>query len=118
MQIKNNKTTNQIKEEFKALYSNLKIDFFLSPHEPQKGNPNNQKIEENLHLSSLRKNQIEGVFMISPEMSVNSLETAFEQNYGLHIQVYRRSGNTWLQTTSTDEWSLSKQNSIGGRKAT
>jgi len=116
MQINNNKSTSQIKEEFNILFENLKIEFFSSSHQAKEGSHESQKIKENLHLSSIRNNSNEGEFLISPEMSITELEQAFEQNFGIYIQVYRKSGDIWLQTTSTDDWSLSKQNTIGARE--
>ena len=29
--------------------------------------------------------------------------------FGLHVQVFRRSGKTWLQTIRTDNWTLGQQ---------
>jgi hypothetical protein len=38
------------------------------------------------------------------------VENAFEEMYGLSVQVFRKSGNTWLQTTTSDSWTLNEQN--------
>ena len=38
----------------------------------------------------------------------------FKEIYDLNVQVFRRSGNIWLQTTATDHLSLSAQNEKGG----
>jgi hypothetical protein len=32
---------------------------------------------------------------------------------GLYVQVFRKSGKVWLETTATDNWSLYKQNEEG-----
>ncbi len=47
-------------------------------------------------------------------MKVRTLENVFYETYGLKVQVFRLSGNIWLQTTSTDEWTLHEQNRKGG----
>jgi hypothetical protein len=44
---------------------------------------------------------------------VVELECLFEDQFGLFVQVFRRSGNLWLETTVTDSWSLQKQNEQG-----
>lgn len=116
MYIKKEKTINQLKEEFNAQFGNLKIEFFFNKHDAYQGNEEKEKIADNLHLSSLVKDIKEGQLSIYNYMTVTELEGALEQNFGLHIQVYRKSGDTWLQTTSTDEWSLEKHNEVGGRQ--
>lgn len=49
----------------------------------------------------------------SEQTTVQELEKKIEDQLGLHIQVFRRSGNIWLETTVTDEWTLSFQNEQG-----
>jgi hypothetical protein len=44
---------------------------------------------------------------------VHELETLFQNRLGLYIQVFRKSGKVWLETTATDDWSLFKQNMEG-----
>ncbi len=50
---------------------------------------------------------------INDLMSVSDLENAFMDRFGLSIQVFRRSGNLWLETTMTDNWTLKQQNDHG-----
>jgi hypothetical protein len=46
-------------------------------------------------------------------MTVSNLEQKFRDVYGLSVQVFRRSGKAWLETTFTDGWTLEEQNSQG-----
>ena len=48
-----------------------------------------------------------------PEMSVNSLEQSFRDIFGLHVEVLRKSGKAWLETSVTGNWSLMEQNAEG-----
>ncbi|MFO0322871.1 MAG: hypothetical protein ACK504_10635, partial [Bacteroidota bacterium] len=47
------------------------------------------------------------------EMLVSDLENQFAEKLKLYIQVFRKSGKSWLETTYTDSWSLKKQNQEG-----
>ena len=38
---------------------------------------------------------------------------ADEDQYGIHVQVFRKSKSLWLETTATDNWSLREQNKTG-----
>jgi hypothetical protein len=46
-------------------------------------------------------------------MTVSELEKSFTEIYGLYTQVFRKSGNIWLVTTITDNWTLNEQNQQG-----
>ena len=43
-------------------------------------------------------------------MKVAELENDFSGQFGLQVQVFRKSGEVWLQTTKTDNWTLIEQN--------
>ena len=43
-------------------------------------------------------------------MTVGDLEQRFQDVYGLSVQVFRKSGKVWLETTVTDNWTLDEQN--------
>ena len=41
------------------------------------------------------------------------LEERFEKDFGLHVQVFRKSGNIWLETSVSDDLTLAQQNEKG-----
>lgn len=45
---------------------------------------------------------------ISGHVPVKALENQFFRLLGLNVQVFRRSGNLWLETTTTDHWTLAE----------
>ena len=66
-----------------------------------------------LSLGECRAIRREGIITISPEMTVDELERGFDELYGLSVQVFRKSGKVWLETSVTDAWTLAKQNAQG-----
>ena len=50
---------------------------------------------------------------LSDGMTVTDFENALMDQFGLSAQVFRRSGNLWLETTITDYWTLKQQNEHG-----
>jgi hypothetical protein len=46
-------------------------------------------------------------------MKVKDLEKIFKDQFSLAMQVFRKSGNLWLETTMTDNWTLQQQNEHG-----
>jgi hypothetical protein len=55
---------------------------------------------------------------ISDQTTVAQLEDMFRTLFGLHAQVFRRSGKLWLETTATDIWTLQYQNEQGKELST
>jgi len=102
-----------IKEEFNSVFPYLKLEFFSKTHKP--GCPTAKEFI-NLNRKTLgecRSVHESGEIFITPAMSVLELEQRFNKVYGLGVQVFRKSGKAWLETTLTDEWSLEKQNFQG-----
>jgi hypothetical protein len=55
----------------------------------------------------------DGIIEIDGKMKVKELEKTFADQFKLNVQVFRRSGNFWLQTSMTDDWTLQNQNEHG-----
>jgi hypothetical protein len=70
-------------------------------------------IDNSLTLKEVRKTDKPGMLEISNSMTVSALESLFWKEFGLSVQIFRRSGHTWLETTATDSWTIEKQNKMG-----
>lgn len=61
----------------------------------------------------MQKKYLEGFIHITDDMPVSKLEQLFLDQFGLSVQVFRKSGSSWLETTFTDDWTLKRQNDAG-----
>ena len=111
LNISNEITMGQVQDEFAALFPNLKLVFFSKAHEAYKGSPAKFLISDRETLLSAMSHRIHGpaVLLLELEMPVWQFERHFEMEYGLHVQVFRRSGNTWLETSVSDDLTLEEQ---------
>lgn len=111
--ITDNRTIASVQQEFHELFPYLKLEFFSKLHEP--GQPSHLKFmqQPGKTLGEIRSGHASGEIVITPQMTVSELEQAFGQRYGLGVQVFRKSGKSWLETILTDNWSLHKQNAEG-----
>lgn len=114
MLINDNKRIVEIQREFQQMFPHLKLEFYTSAHEEGEGSPKKAMLSVNKRIGETRNVHAEGEMRISPEMSVETLERRFFEFFGLNAQVFRRSGNLWLQTTATDHWTLAEQDRKGG----
>lgn len=114
MRISDQKTLQDISREFHQMFPGLKLEFYASAHASGEGSPVQERLPGKSFLSKVRTINKEADLEIDPEMSVSKFEQLFAEQYGLNVQVFRKSGNLWMQTTSTDHWSLAQQNRKGG----
>lgn len=103
-------TLEELKENFSEMFPNLKIEFFKHNHETGGGNAASDLLTD-LSSSLEKVSKVNHEFNISLDShkKVSTLETELS-DLGVNIQVFRKSGNVWLQTTTTDHWTLAKQN--------
>ena len=113
MLITSRKSIEEIQREFGKLFPYLKLEFYKKSHKTGEGSPIKDEIKSDKLLSDLIEESVNKELMIFPSMQVCELEQQFETLFNLHVQVWRKSGSIWLQTISTDEWTLEAQNSHG-----
>lgn len=109
--ITNSKTIEEIQAEFNHEFPYLKIQFFKHGHKAFRGNDKRELIPSNTKIGILKHHN--GSVEITDSMAVNELESLFKSKLGLNVQVFRKSGKSWLETTVTDSWTLKKQNDEG-----
>ena len=102
-----------IEEEFNTFFQKLKIEFLSKPHEPGGAAGKKPLVHASKTLGECRTIHNKGEITISAGMTVAELEQRFEDVYGLSIQIFRKSGKTWLPTSLTKAWTLEKQNREG-----
>ena len=103
-----------VQDSFQTAFPHLKLVFFTHPHKAFKGSPAQYLIQDrHLLLGSLEKQPASGVLYLEGDMPTWQVERLFEEEYGLHVQVFRKSGNTWLETSVTDSLSLEQQEAKG-----
>lgn len=111
--INDRKKISAIQQEFNKLFPYLKIEFFTKPHKPGGGSPKKLMEYSNKTLGECRTIHNKGSISIIPNMTVADFEQNFNDVFGLSVQVFRKSGNAWLETTVTDSWTLEEQNKQG-----
>lgn len=99
----------EIKEAFSSKFPHLRIEFYSKSHQEGEGTDASAIYDDNLRLLDIRKEGQMGEVSIHGNLKTASLEKIFSDEFGIHIQVFRKSGNVWLQTTVTDDWTLSEQ---------
>ena len=109
--------TNSVKEiqdHFSGLFPFLRINFFKN-RKSGSGLTGQSVIlfSPESYLKDINPGITNGELAIRESMSVWELENEFFEKFGLSVQVLRRSGNLWLDTSRTNSWTLMEQDEIG-----
>jgi hypothetical protein len=104
---------NEVQKEFNNMFPFLKIEFFQSRAAKPANLLQKNLISHNRKISEMHSVIADGAVEIMAEMKVRDLENIFKDRFGLSVQVFRHSGNLWLETTMTDNWTLRQQNEHG-----
>ena len=107
LQIQKDGQFKQAQQQFSAIYPFLKIEAINKPVLHGKMMLSN-KISSN-HTKTSDTIQIN----IDKEKTVAGLEQEFFEKASVHIKLYRRFCNVWIETSLTDDWTLAQQNSEG-----
>lgn len=110
MKINEKSTLSAIQQEFIKQFPNVKIEFYKQTHAEGEGSPKSPIINGDLSIAEIQKEKNTGTIEIQGDMKVSEVEAAFASTFNVGAQVFRRSGNVWLQTTTTDELTLNEQN--------
>jgi hypothetical protein len=113
IRIKDDRKIDDIQEKFNEHFPYLKLEFFSKPHKNGSPSPKSLMKRGDSTIGECRTVKKTGDMIILPQMTVTQLEQNFKDIYGLNVQVFRRSGNVWLETSVTDSWTLEEQNSQG-----
>jgi hypothetical protein len=114
LEVTDNKKILDLKEDFNRIFPFLKLEFYTIVDNDaltvQKCIPirNNMK-----SIGDYKKNAISRNKFFTGEQSVTDLEKFFRAHYHLTVQVFRKSGRAWLETSATGDWPLAKQNKEG-----
>ena len=113
MIVKDELLIKDLQQTFNNKFPYLKIEFYQKPHSSEKGSPKDEKLDGSLTIALARTKHNTGDLSIHGKQKISTLEQAFQDQYGLSVQVFRKSANLWLQTTKTDHWTLTEANQKG-----
>jgi hypothetical protein len=103
----------EVQDEFNKAFPFLKLEFFQNKSAKQNIGETGIRMAHNRRVGDCQATIKDGEIEITNGLTVRELEKKFKNEFSLNVQVFRRSGTLWLQTTMTDGWTLEKQNEHG-----
>lgn len=114
IQISPERTIGEVQDAFQGFYPYLKLVFFSKPHRAFKGSHAKYLLDgRDQKLDTIMAEPKTGFVTLDPATPTFQAERLFEDEFGLYVQVMRKSGDTWLVTSVTDSLTLEQQNAKG-----
>jgi hypothetical protein len=114
IELNSTKTIGELQLEFNAAFPYLKLVFFKHAHDAYEGSPAKDILSDpDRRLLEVEKKPRVGVLYLEPDTPVWQVERLFKEEFGLFVQVFRKSGTIWLETSVTDDLTLEQQNAKG-----
>ena len=102
-----------LQQDFNNRFPFLKIEFFKRDRNSKGENAGSSPIPSHLRIKDISHDFKPGTVDVYEDMPIGELEEKFRDLFKLSVQVYRKSGGLWLETTKTDRWTLKEQNTHG-----
>jgi hypothetical protein len=112
IEIRDNKTIDEIRTDFSVHYPFLKIEFYDETHRPHEKSLPVHLIKHNKTIGEIRKKHRLSTIEIYPWQKTRVVEQNFRKHFGLNVQIFRMQGNGWVQIVGSDELTLEEQNEI------
>ena len=113
LRLQENKTISELKGDFTKMFPHLKLECYYHSHNEGEGSGEADLVDENKTLGEIRSVKADGTFEFDNSVRITDFEDLLRDDFGLNIQVFRKSGDLWLETTISDHWTLEKQEDIG-----
>ena len=117
LQLLKDTTIREVKKQFQTIFKSLKLEFFTMSHVTGESSALMDRLPDHVRLSSVSKTFREGEFVFKSSDTVSNFENRLQDELGLSVQVFRKSGSIWIETVQTDNLSLEKQNTLDAPSA-
>lgn len=101
-----------IQDKFNECFPFLKLEFYQSPHSWKEGSANTDCFHENEKIGHIRNLHHPEILDIKSWHRTGDVEQLFKQKLNLNVQIFRRDGNRWVQSTESDALTLKQQSDM------
>lgn len=102
----------ELQAQFNHYFPYLKLEFYANA-DLKKGRSSKPALGPNTPMYTRMNGNEYKEFTVSETMTVAELEQKIRDVFGMNAEVLRKSGNVWLETNLTSNWTLQQQNTMG-----
>jgi hypothetical protein len=105
-------TIEEVQHQFTLSFPHLKLGFFKDLNQDQILTADELIKNEKVRFSELTEKSASGSFHFDSAKTILEFEKSVLDEFGLQLQVFRKSGSTWLVTTNTDSKTFAEQEAM------
>lgn len=105
-------TIEEVQHQFMLAFPHLKLGFFNDLNKDQILTADELIKNEKVRFSELAAKSSSGKLIIDSKQTIFEFEKSVYEQFGIQVQVLRKSGNTWLVTTNTDSKTFAEQEAL------
>lgn len=113
MRINDLRTINDLQNEFRQEFPYLRIEFVKDTHLGGEGTRHMTKLDSTSVLGNVRQIHNRGFIKLDNTLTVKCLEQTFQKVFGLHVLIFRKSFDNWIQSDTSDASTLKELNLRG-----
>jgi hypothetical protein len=106
IEIDDTKKVADLQDKFSLCFPSLKIKVCSKKHRWEGICPDNQFLDENTGIATIRTVHEPGTIEIKSWSKVGEVEKEFYQKFGISIQICYRCGERWIQTGKSDNLTI------------
>ena len=108
---------NEVQDKFAKAFPYLKVEFYKEKYSENEVSTKDRISSEKM-ISELVKSFKQNSIDITSSQTVAEVEKEFYEKFGITMQVSRKSGRIWIETSKTDDRTLESQNELGKTMST
>lgn len=108
---------NEVQDKFAKVFPYLKVEFYKEKYSENEVSTKDRISSDKIisdQAKSFKQNKVD----ITSSQTVAELEKEFYEKFGITMQVSRKSGRIWIETSKTDDRTLESQNELGKTMST
>jgi len=109
LRIHDNLLIEDIQEHFSECFPHLKIEVYSTPHHWKRESLQKDLISPKSLIGDIRKTHSGGIMEIKSSDKVGDIEEKLKKMFDLNVQIFRKENDCWIQTTSTDGFTLERE---------
>ncbi len=105
-------TIEEVQNQFILAFPHLKLGFFNDLNKDQILTADELVKNEKVSFSELAVKPSSGKLVFDSKSTILEFEKSVFEQFGIQMQVFRKSGKTWLVTTNTDSKTFAEQEAM------
>jgi hypothetical protein len=90
-----------IQKEFTKMFPFLKLEFSAKPYKSSGASPEKKtSVSPSKTIGECRTVHTTGILTITPHMTISDLDEILNDNLGLSVKIFQKSGSTWVELTT------------------